>query len=381
MADKSYYDILGISKSASADEIKKAYRKKAHEYHPDKGTGNEAKFKEVNEAYQVLSDNQKRSQYDQYGQTFDQARANGTGYGSGQGNPFGGFDFGGFGGNGVEFDFGDIFGDIFGGRGTRQEQRRGIDLEMTLTISFEESFFGATKSIKLDKKDPCQVCSGSGAEPETKVMTCPTCHGQGQMRTTRKTIFGNIQSAVVCDRCGGDGKIPEKPCTTCSGSGIKKREKSLEVKIPAGIDNGQRIRINGEGEMGYRGTKPGDLYLVVKVQSSSIFKRDGSSLYKDLPISFAQAALGAKIETETVDGKIELKVPNGTQNGKVFRLSGKGMPEIGSSRTGDLFITVRVVVPGKLTAKEKELIKELAKLRGETVEVNSGFWESIKNSF
>lgn len=380
MADKSYYDILGIGKSASADEIKKAYRKKAHEFHPDKGSGNEAKFKEVNEAYQVLSDSDKRSQYDQYGQTFEQARANG-GY-AGQGNPFGGFDFGGgFGGNGVEFDLGDIFGDIFGGRAQRQQQRRGIDLEMPITITFEESFFGATKSVNLDKKDACQSCSGSGAANGTKIVTCPTCHGQGQIRTTRKTIFGNIQSAVACDRCGGDGKIPETPCTTCSGSGIKRRNKTLEVKIPAGIDNGQRIRINGEGEMGYRGTKPGDLYLAVRVQQSKIFKRDGSNLYKDLPISFTQAALGAKINTDTVDNKIELKIPAGTQTGKVFRLSGKGMPEVGANRSGDLFITARVVVPGKLTAKEKELIKELAKLRGESVEVNESFWESIKNSF
>lgn len=378
-----YYKTLGVEKSASADDIKKAYRKLAHQYHPDKGNGNEDKFKEVNEAYQVLSNQEKRSQYDQYGQTFDQAQRNGQGFGGGQGNPFGGgFDFSGFSQGGMEFDLGDIFGDIFGSRGARQDARtRGIDLEMSLTITFEEAVFGVTKNIHLEKKDNCEVCKGTGAKPDTKVITCPVCHGQGQIRTQRKTIFGNIASSASCERCGGDGKIPEVPCETCKGVGITRQDKTLEVKIPAGIDNGQRIRMSGEGEVGYRGSSAGDLYLLIKVKPSKDFKRDGFNLYKDVPVSFTQAALGATIPVETMDGKIELKIPAGTQAGKILRVASKGVPVIDSNKRGDLFITVRVVVPHKLTKKETELLQELAKLQGESVEVNKSFWDSIKDKF
>jgi molecular chaperone DnaJ len=385
---KNFYDTLGVSKSASTDEIKRAYRKLAHQYHPDKGKGNEDKFKEVNEAYQVLSNAEKRGQYDQYGQTFEQAQRNGGagGYGGfgGQGNPFGaGFDFSGFGqGGGVEWDLGDIFGDIFGARDQRAQRRtRGIDLEMELTLKFEEAVFGVEKTLELEKKDKCPTCRGDGAEPGTKVITCPKCHGQGQIRTQRRTIFGNIQSSVSCDRCDGMGKVPETPCHTCKGSGVLRQKKTIQVKIPAGIDNGQRIRVSGEGEVGYRDTNPGDLYLVVRVQPHPDFKRDGYSLYRDVPISFAQAALGAKANVQTLDGEIELKIPAGTQSGKVFRVGGKGVPHINSSRRGDLFVTARVIVPNKLTKKESELLQKLAGLEGETVEVNKGFWESIKGSF
>lgn len=379
----NYYDILGVSKTATADEIKKAYRKLAHKYHPDKGEGNDAKFKEVNEAYQVLSNAEKRSQYDQYGQTFDQAQRNGQGFG-GQGGPFGGgFDFSGFGGQGgMEFDLGDIFGDIFGSQSSRQARReRGIDLEMPLTITFEEAVFGVEKSITLEKRDACKTCGGDGAKPGTKVITCPVCHGQGQIRTQRRTILGNIATSTTCERCEGSGKVPEVPCETCSGAGVLRQEKTIEVKIPAGIDDGQRVRIVGEGELGYRGSKPGDLYLAIRVKPSKDFKRQGFNLYKDLPISFTQAALGSKIELETMDGTIELKVPAGTQAGKVFRVAGKGVPVINSSKRGDLFITARVIVPSKLTKQETELIKKLAELNGESVEVNKSFWDNIKDSF
>lgn len=384
----NYYQILGVDKSASADEIKKAYRKLAHKYHPDKGEGNDTKFKEVNEAYQVLSDAEKRSQYDQYGQTFDQAQRNGQGF---DGNPFGGnnpfgggFDFSGFGGTGgVEFDLGDIFGDLFGSQKSRQARReRGIDLEMPLTITFEEAVFGVTKNLTLEKKDACKTCEGSGAKPGTKVITCPTCHGQGQIRTTRRTILGNIATSVTCDKCDGSGKVPEVACEDCSGRGIKRQEKTIEVKIPAGVDDGQRVRIIGEGEVGYRGSHAGDLYLAIRVRSHQEFKRQGFNLYKDLPISFTQAALGAKIQVETMDGVIELKIPAGTQAGKVFRVAGKGVPVINSAnKRGDLFITARVIVPNKLSKQELALIKQLAELNGESVEVNKSFWENIKNSF
>lgn len=398
---QNYYETLGVDKSASADEIKKAYRKLAHKYHPDKGQGknaeNDAKFKEVNEAYQVLSDAEKKGQYDQYGQTFEDAQrqGGGPGYGAGGfggfggqgGNPFGG-GFGGFGGEGVEFDLGDIFGDLFGQRGGGRQARRnkGIDLEMPLTISFEEAVFGVKRNITLEKKDKCKTCEGSGAKPDTKVVTCPVCHGQGQIKTQRNTIFGAVQSAVVCDRCGGDGKIPEVPCETCKGEGFFRQEKTLEVQIPAGIDNNQRIRINGEGEVGYRGSEAGDLYLNIRVKPHKDFVRDETTLRTSVPISFTQAALGAKVKVTTLDGEIELKIPAGTQPGKVFRVGGKGVPAIdhrahGGGKRGDLLVTAHVVIPNKLSKKEAELMKQLADLQGETVEVNKGFWDSIKENF
>jgi molecular chaperone DnaJ len=383
----NYYDILGVSKNSSADEIKKAYRKKAHEFHPDKGNGNTDKFKEVNEAYQVLSDAQKKQQYDQYGQTFDQAARNGGGGFGGFGgqagqNPFS-QGFGGFGQEGVEFDLGDIFGDIFGNRQDQGSRRnRGIDLEMGISITFEEAVFGVEKNIKLEKQDTCKTCDGNGAEPGTKVVTCPKCHGQGQIRTQRRTIFGNVASAITCDRCNGMGKIPESPCHTCKGTGTLRQEKTISVKIPAGIDNGQRIRITGEGEAGYRGSDAGDLYLVVKVSANKEFVRDGFNLTKELPVSFTQASLGAKIILKTLDGDIELKIPSGTQSGTVLKVKDKGVPHINNPKSrGDLLVTVRVVVPKKLSKKERELLKQLAEERGEVVNVDEGLWNEIKHTF
>jgi len=375
----NYYDMLGVEKSASAEEIKKAYRKKAHEYHPDKGTGNEQKFKEISEAYQVLSSSEKRQQYDHYGQTQDQAARNGQGFGGQGGNPFGDFGFGDFSGG----DFGDIFGDIFGGGQQRQSRRsRGIDLEMAMNLSFEEAVFGVEKNVTLEKQDTCKTCSSSGAEPGSKVVTCPKCHGSGQIVASRRTIFGNVQSRMACDNCEGTGKVPEVPCKTCKGSGVLRQDKTITVTIPAGIDNGQRIRVSGEGEAGYRGSSPGDLFLVMHVSSSKEFVRDGVSLHKTLPISFTQASLGAKLIVKTMDGDIELKIPAGTQSGTQFRVKGKGVPHVNQQgRRGDLFITARVVVPGKLTKKEKDLLKELAAERGETVRVDETFWDNIKGTF
>lgn len=359
---ENYYDILGISKSASADDIRRAYRKLAGEHHPDRG-GNADKFKKVNEAYQVLSDATKRSQYDQYGQTFEQAQRQGGGPGAGAG--FGGFDFsqgfGGFQQGGVEFDLGDIFGDIFGGGAAQREERRnrGVDLEMPLSITFEEAVFGVEKEISLEKKNKCVHCEGSGAEPGTKVITCPKCHGQGSIRTTRRTMFGTMQSQTVCDRCEGTGKIPEKPCGECKGSGVKRSQKTLKIKIPAGIDDRQRIRVPGEGEAGYRGSASGDLYLAIEVKPSKEFRREGFDLYKDLEISFTQAALGATLETKTVDDDAKIKIPAGTQSEKVFKVAGKGVPHLNRSGRGDLFVTAKVKTPEKLSKHQKELLKQL----------------------
>lgn len=381
---KDYYEILGVAKSAGADEIKRAFRKLAHQHHPDKGNGNAEKFKEINQAYQVLSDDSKRKAYDTYGNNWESA-SQGFGGFSGRGGPTEGWDFGGQSayGGGVEFDLGDIFGEMFGGRRERSQRRnKGIDLEMNLQIAFEDAVFGAQKEITLEKRDACKVCKGTGAENAGKTVNCPKCHGQGQIRTQRRTIFGNIASSVACDTCEGMGKVPEVPCGVCGGKGNFRQEKTLSVKIPAGIDDGQTIRIGGEGEAGYRGSNPGDLFLRVRVMPHREFKRDGENLYKDLPVSFTQAALGAKIILPTLDGEIELKIPAGTQSAAQFRVKHKGVPHINNpSRRGDLIITVRVLVPSRLSKKEKDLLKQLAKESGETVEVDQGLWENIKESF
>lgn len=356
---KNYYDILGISKGASADEIKRAYRKLASEHHPDRG-GEDVKFKEINEAYQVLSDTTKRQQYDTYGQTFDQAQRQGQGFGGGF-DPFGG-GFG-FNGGGVEFDFGDIFSNIFGGGAggpeNAQRRNRGVDLEMPMKITFEEAVFGVEKEVEIEKKNKCEHCKGGGAEPGHKVITCPKCHGQGSIRSSRRTILGTIQSQVTCDQCNGTGKVPEKPCKECKGSGVKVSKKKIKVQIPAGIDDGQRIRVRGEGEAGYRGSENGDLYILIQVQDSKEFIRDGFDLRKEIWISFTQAALGDTVPVNTVDGEVKIKVPPGTQSGKVFRVADKGVPHLNRSGRGSLYVQVNVKIPEKLSKKQKELIKQL----------------------
>lgn len=352
----NFYDILGVQKGASPDDIKRAYRKLAAEHHPDRG-GNADKFKEINEAYQVLSDPTKRSQYDQYGQTFEQAQRQG-GYGGGGGNPFEGFDFaGGFGGGG--FGFEDILSSMFGGEESAERRNRGVDLEMPLTISFEEAAFGVEKEISLEKKNTCERCKGDGAEPGTKIITCPKCHGQGHIKSSRRTIIGTIASSVVCDRCEGTGKIPEKPCKECHGTGVKRTKTTIKVSIPAGIDSGQRIRVTGQGEAGYRGSAKGDLYISIRVTPSKEFRREGFDLYKEEYITYSQAALGTTLETSTIDGNVKIKVPPGTPSGKVFRVAGKGIQRLHRSGRGDLFVTVHVKIPDKLSKRQKELLKQL----------------------
>jgi molecular chaperone DnaJ len=377
-----YYSTLGVPKTATPEEIKKAYRRLAHEHHPDKGQGNAEKFKQINEAYQVLSDPNKRAQYDRFGAGFQN-----TGGWQGQGAGPGGFDFSGFDFGNFAQGFGqqaggyedafDIFSDIFGGGGRRQSRQRGIDLEMDLNLSFEEAVFGAEKEITLEKKDTCPNCSGSGAETGSKISTCPRCHGQGQIRVSRRTILGNMATVTTCDTCQGTGKVPEKVCKECKGSGQLRRSKTIKVKIPAGVDDGSRVRVSGEGEVGYRGSSAGDLYLHLHVQDHPTLKREGQNIHSDVPVSFYQAALGTSVQVLTLDGEVNLKVPAGTQSGKVFRLKGKGVPVVNSSSRGDHYVTVRVVTPTKLTKKEKDLFKKLAEEKGESVEVDEGFWSRI----
>ncbi|MGE5297653.1 MAG: molecular chaperone DnaJ [Acidobacteriaceae bacterium] len=381
MAD-DYYSTLGVGKNASADEIKKAYRRLAHEHHPDKSSGDAEKFKKVNEAYQVLSNPEKRQQYDRFGTTFNAGQTGFGGFGRGQQ----GYDFSdfasnfGFGQGNVEFeDAFDIFSDIFGGGGAASGRRssrreRGVDLEMELNLSFTEAVFGIEKEIAIEKKDVCPRCNGNGAEPGTKIETCPKCHGTGQIRSTKRTIFGQVATVATCDRCEGSGKVPENPCSECGGDGTKRRIKTLNIKVPPGVDDGMRIRIANEGEVGYRGSNFGDLYLKINVATDKRFRREGFNLMSEAAVGFTQAALGATITVETIDGKVDVKVPAGTQSGKVLRLKGKGVPQGDLNRRGDHMLTVRVVTPSKLTKKEKELFKKLAEERGESVNPDEGFW-------
>jgi len=376
MAD--FYEILGLSKGASETDIKRAYRKLAHQYHPDKGGGDEKKFREINEAYEVLSHPQKRQQYDQYGKTFDQGAG-----GFGGSDPFSDFakGFGGFSwqGSSEGFDFGDIFSDIFGGGESRRA--RGVDLEMGLRLSFEEAVFGTEKEISLQKQDTCPACGGSGAKTGSKLKTCGQCHGQGQMRRTQRTILGNIATTTTCDMCHGKGKIPEQACDDCGGRGIKQQLKKIKVIIPPGIDNNQRIRVTGQGEIGYKGSSPGDLYIRVQVEPREGLRREGQDIISEVPISFYQAVLGTRVEVDTIDGKVELKIPAGIQSGKIFRLRGKGVPHLGSKKRGDHLVTVFVVTPTKLTKKEKELFRKMAEEKGEVVDIEEGLWDKIKGQF
>lgn len=387
MAARDFYETLGVGKNASKDEIKRAYRRLAHEHHPDKGGGEAAKFKEINQAYEVLSDDVRRAQYDRYGQTFEQARSQG---GPGGFGGFGGFeDFSefmrGFGDNfsrgpygGMNFDFGDAFSDIFGGGRTKRSEQ-GVDLEMQMTLDFLESVFGAEKIVSLERRDICPTCRGSGTAEGSKVSTCPKCHGQGQITTRRQTMLGMIQNIEVCDRCEGTGKVPDKACADCRGRGSRKMHKEVKISVPAGIQDGQRLRLTGEGEVGYRGSKRGDLYVVVRVRPHKEWERHGHDIVAEVPVSFFQAALGGKAEINTVDGKVDLKIPAGTQSGKMLRLRGKGVP-YGSGR-GDHITIIRVITPTKLTKKEKEILRKLAEERGESVNIDGDLWGRIKDNF
>lgn len=368
---KDYYNILGVGKDASDDEIKKAYRKMAHKHHPDKSGGNEAKFKEVNEAYQVLSDREKRGQYDQFGQTFEQAQSGGGAGGfdgfrdfSSYADGFN-FNFGGGRGGGQGFSgFEDIFGDIFqqagfgGGSRRRSQNMRGEDIQVDIEIDFQDMAKGAEKELNLYKRAACARCQGEGVEPGSKKVECPTCKGEGQVKTTRRTILGTFSQVTVCPDCQGGGQIPEKKCKNCGGDGRVKKYVASEIKIPAGIKSGQSVRVEGLGESGEKGGESGDLYVTVHVKDHEKFTRENDNIHSEEKISFSQAALGDKIAVETIAGVVKLKIPAGTQSGEVFRLKGHGIKHLSRFGHGDHYVKIQVVTPRNLNREQKELLEK-----------------------
>ncbi len=357
---KDYYAILGVQKNASPEEIKQAFRKKAHEHHPDKGGGDDLKFKEVNEAYQVLKDPQKRQQYDQFGSAFNQA-----------GGGAGGFDWSDFarsqqgaGGFGFEDvgDLGDIFGQMFGfggGQSRTRRSRRGQDINIQLTIDFMTAMTGAEQTLTLEKKIICRNCGGDGAQPGSKIVSCATCGGRGQIERVAQTILGAIRTASICPDCQGAGRRAEKICSDCRGAGVKNGRQEIKIKIPAGIDNGQTIKISGQGQAGSNGQSAGDLLVTFRLRPSLQFARRGDDIITKEKISFRQAALGDKIEVQTVNGLYKLKIPAGTQNGKVFKISGQGAPRLGRPSRGDHLVEIIVMTPIKLSRAQKKALEEL----------------------
>ncbi len=379
MAKRDYYEILGISKTADANEIKSAFRKLAKQYHPDLNPDNkeaEAKFKEVNEAYEVLSDPDKRAKYDQFGHAaFDQNA--------------------GFGGGGAGFnDFGDIFGDIFGdffgggfgGTGQRAQRtgpKAGSDLKIKLDIEFEEAAFGTKKEIKINRIEKCHVCDGSGAKKGTSKKTCPTCNGSGSIRTVQRTPFGQFASTKICTTCNGTGEVVEEPCTSCEGTGKEKKSRKLSINIPAGVDTGSVIPLRGEGNHGERGGPAGDLYVYINIKPHEIFERDGNDVWCEIPISFAKAAIGGSIQVPTIEGKVKYEVPEGTQTGTVFRLKNKGIKNLRGAGKGDQYVRVKIEVPKKLTDKQKTILQEFAQEMGEQQDKDDkkGFFGKMKDAF
>ncbi len=355
---KDYYNVLGVDKKATQDDIKKAFRKLAHKYHPDKSGGDEAKFKEVSEAYAVLSDEKKRREYDTYGQAFAGGRPGG---GSNGGNPFGGFDFNGFqqgfGGQGAEFDFGDIFGDLFSGRGGRAQTPRGRDISIDLEISFKDAVFGTSRSVLISKISKCTLCHGSGAKPGTTLDTCATCNGSGKIHETRNSILGQFTSVRTCTVCDGTGKIPKEKCSECKGHGTLRRQEEIKINIPTGIDNGEMIRMTGQGEAIKTGVA-GDLYVKVHVKPHATFRRDGANIIMALPVKLTDSLLGTTVSIETLEGKtLEVKIPPMKRAEELLRVAGKGIPVDGSR--GDLIIRLEVALPHKLSGRAKKVVEDL----------------------
>lgn len=373
MNNTEYYDRLGLSKDASQDEIKRAYRKLSKKYHPDinKEPGAEEKYKEILEAYETLSDAQKRAAYDQYGPD----GANGFGGGAGG---FGGFDGAGFGG------FEDIFSSFFGGGGGMRNPnapRQGDDLQYRVNLTFEEAVFGVEKEVAYNRESTCSTCHGSGAKPGTSPVTCSRCHGSGVINVDTQTPLGMMRRQVTCDVCHGTGQEIKDPCPTCRGTGREKQSHTVSVKIPAGVETGQQIRLAGQGEAGFNGGPYGDLFVVINVNPSDKFTRDGSTIYYTLNISFVQAALGDTVEVPTVHGNVEMVIPAGTQTGKTFRLKGKGAPRLRGGSQGDQLVTVKIVTPTKLNDAQKEALLAFAKASGDekVAPQKKGFFDKVKD--
>lgn len=371
MAKKhDYYEVLGVGRSASDEDLKKAFRKLAFKYHPDRNRedGAEETFKEINEAYEVLSDQQKRSAYDRFGH----AGAQGVG-----GRGFEGFESGGF---------GDIFDAFFGGvTGTsrRSGPQRGSDLSYGMAISFEEAVFGCEKEVELARTERCSVCHGTKSAPGSQPEKCPTCKGSGEVRRSQRSVFGQFVNVTACSRCNGEGRVVTDPCSQCGGRGKERTVRKVAVKIPAGVDDGTQMRLNGEGDAGNRGGPPGNLYVTLSVQKHKLFRRDREVILYDLPVNFAQAALGDEVEVPTVDGSVMLKVPVGSQHGRVFRLKERGVPHLRGQGRGDQLVRLHVVTPQSLDAKQKKLFKELEKTLGKATLAGEekGFFGKIKDTF
>ncbi len=372
---RDYYEILGVEKKASVDDIKSAYRKLAMQYHPDRNKAPDAeeKFKEISEAYAVLSDQNKRQQYDQFGHAGIDMRYS-------QEDIFRGVDFEDilrdFGAGGFGFGRGGgggIFDIFFGGERRREGPRRGSDILYELAINFEDAAFGKTIDIEIPRTEKCDVCNGTGAKPGTSPRTCPSCRGTGQVSKTQNTPFGRFMTTSTCGTCHGNGQIIDSPCTNCHGSGTVQRRRKLEVKIPPGVDTGSRLRVTGEGEAGEKGGPPGDLYVQIYVKPHSIFTRHENDIVMEAKISFTQAALGDEIIVPTLDGKAKMKIPPGTQNGEIFRLRGKGFPSLHISGKGDELVRIKVEVPTKLNDRQKQLLREFAEASGEKVK-SRGFF-------
>lgn len=353
---KNYYDILGIQKGASDDDIKKAFRKLAQKYHPDKKGGDEAKFKEASEAYAVLSDKKKRAEYDTYGKTF-------AGGGQ-QGQGFGGFDFSnftgagaqGFGADGMEFDLGDIFGEFFGG-GAGARRARGRDISIDIELSFKESVFGAERRVLIAKMSACERCAGTGAKKGTKMVACSGCNGKGEIRETRSSFFGTFTSNRTCPRCNGRGQVPETPCDVCAGSGVAKREEEIHIAVPAGVGDGEMIRMPGRGEVAPGGTA-GDLYVKLHVKADTTFSREGNNLLMSLPVKLTDALLGSQYHVRTFDGDTSIDIPAGVTHGDVVRVRGKGVP-YGRGTRGDLLVRIDIQFPKKLSKSARDLVEKL----------------------
>lgn len=370
MSKRDYYEVLGVGRDASQDEIKKAYRKLARQYHPDvnKDDADAAeKFKEISEAYDVLSDSQKRSRYDQFGHA--DPTQGGTGFGGDAG-------FGDFGG------FGDIF-DMFFGGGRPRGPQRGQDLEYELEVDFEDAAFGVEEEIQIPRTEACPTCGGSGAKPGTQPKRCQACNGTGEQQNVVNTPFGRMVNRRVCSVCRGNGVIIDHPCSDCHGLGRKRVRRTVKIKVPAGVDTGTRLRIPGAGETSPNGGQPGDLHIVIRVRPHDVFDREGTDVYVDVPLSYVQAALGDEIEVPTLDGDVKLRIPEGTQTGTQFRLRGKGIPRLGSAtQRGDQFVRVHVITPANLTDRQRELLRELGKELGETTqEQTRTFMERMKSAF